>query len=62
MLDTDDIDALAAGAAKSPAALFAAIGEVAARRVGAGLVTAMRHDEAKRASTSNIRRTWPPGQ
>ena len=46
MLDTDDIDALAAGAAKSPAALFAAIGEVAARRVGAGLVTAMRHEEA----------------
>ena len=46
MLGPDDIDALAAGAAKSPAALFAAIAEVAARRVGAGLVTAMRHDEA----------------
>jgi len=46
MLDTDDIDALAAGAAKSPAALFAAIAQVAQRRVGAGLVTAMRHDEA----------------
>jgi len=46
MLAPDDIDALAAGAAKSPAALFAAITEVAARRLGAGLVTAMRHDEA----------------
>jgi GAF domain-containing protein len=45
-LAADDIDALAAGAAKSPAALFAAIAEVAKRRVGAGLVTAMRHDEA----------------
>ena len=42
----DDIDALAAGAAKSPVALFAAIAQVAKRRVGAGLVTAMRHDEA----------------
>jgi GAF domain-containing protein len=46
MLGGDDIDALAAGAAQSPAALFAAIAAVAARRVGAGLVTAMRHDEA----------------
>ena len=46
MLSPDDIDALAAGAAKSPAALFAAIHQIAARRVGAGLVTAMRHDEA----------------
>jgi GAF domain-containing protein len=46
MLGPDDIDALAAGAAKSPAELFAAIAAVAARRVGAGLVTAMRHDEA----------------
>lgn len=46
MLGPDDIDALAAGAAKSPAALFTAITEVAVRRVGAGLVTAMRHDEA----------------
>src|SRR5437868_7240993 len=46
MLDKDEIDALAAGAARSPAALFAAIAEVAARRVDAGLVTAMRHDEA----------------
>ena len=45
-LAADDIDVLAAGAAKSPAALFAAIAEVAQRRVGAGLVTAMRHDEA----------------
>jgi GAF domain-containing protein len=46
MLQPDDIEALAAGAAKSPAALFAAIAQVAARRVDAGLVTAMRHDEA----------------
>jgi len=46
MLGQDDIAALAAGAAKSPAALFAAIAEIAARRVDAGLVTAMRHDEA----------------
>ena len=45
MLGADDIDALAAGAAKSAAALFAAIAEIAARRVGAGLVTAMRHDD-----------------
>ena len=46
MLAKDDIEALSAGAAKSPAALFAAIAESAARRVDAGLVTAMRHDEA----------------
>ena len=46
MLAKDDIEALAAGAAKSPRALFAAIAEVAARRVDAVLVTAMCHDEA----------------
>jgi GAF domain-containing protein len=46
MLRPDDIDALAAGAAKSPAALFTAIAQIAARRVDARLVTAMRHDEA----------------
>jgi GAF domain-containing protein len=46
MLQTQDIEALAAGAAQSPAALFEAIHQVATRRVGAGLVTAMRHDEA----------------
>jgi len=45
-LTGDDIEALAAGSAKSPGALFAAIAKVAKRRVGAGLVTAMRHDEA----------------
>jgi GAF domain-containing protein len=45
MLDTADIEVLAAGAATSPGALFAAITEVARRRVDAGLVTAMRHDE-----------------
>jgi GAF domain-containing protein len=47
MLQAEDIDALAAGAAKSPAALLAAIAEVARQRVDAGLVTAMRHDEAE---------------
>ena len=46
MLAKDDIEALSAGAAKSPAALFAAIAAIAARRVDAGLVAAMRHDEA----------------
>lgn len=46
MLGADDIEALAAGAANSPTALFEAIAEVATRRVDAGLVTAMRHDEA----------------
>ncbi len=46
MLETRDIDTLAAGAAQSPAALFAAIAEIARRRVDAGLVTTMRHDEA----------------
>ena len=46
MLQAQDIEALAAGAARSPDALFAAIAEVARRRVDAGLVTAMRHDEA----------------
>jgi GAF domain-containing protein len=46
MLIKDDVESLSAGAAKSPAALFAAIAGVAQRRVGAGLVTAMRHDEA----------------
>ncbi len=46
MLEAEDIEALAAGAGKSPAALFAAIADVARRRVQAELVTAMRHDEA----------------
>ena len=46
MLIKDDVESLSAGAAKSPAALFAAIAGVAQRRVGGGLVTAMRHDEA----------------
>ena len=45
-LQSDDIAPLATGAARSPQALFAAIAQVAARRVDAGLVTAMRHDEA----------------
>lgn len=42
-LQADDIDALAAGAAKSPAALFDAIHQVARRQLDASLVTAMRH-------------------
>ena len=45
MFTTADIDALCAGAAASPNALFAAIHQIAARRLGAGLVTAMRYDE-----------------
>lgn len=45
MLTAHDIDTLSAGAAKSPDALFEAIHQVAKRRVDAGLVTAMRHDE-----------------
>jgi GAF domain-containing protein len=45
-LTPDDIETLAAGAARSPAALFEAIHQVARRRLDAGLVTAMRHDEA----------------
>ena len=48
MLTAEDIETLSAGAAKSPDALFAAITTVAARRVGAGLVTAMRHHAAER--------------
>lgn len=46
-LTKDDVETLAAGAGKSPAALFAAVHEVAARRVGAGLVTVMRHHAAE---------------
>jgi len=46
MLGKEDIETLAAGAAKSPQVLFAAIHRVAQQRVDAGLVTAMRHDEA----------------
>jgi GAF domain-containing protein len=46
-LARDDIEALCAGVAKSPVALFAAIAQVAARRVDAGLVTVMRHDAAQ---------------
>jgi GAF domain-containing protein len=44
LLNADDVEALSAGAAKSPALLFKAIEDVATRRVGAGLVTMMRHD------------------
>jgi transcriptional regulator with GAF, ATPase, and Fis domain len=52
MLDAKDVETLAAGAGKSPAALFRAIEGVATRRVGAGLVTMMRHD----AATSMVER------
>lgn len=45
MLTPDDIDALSRGIAASPEALFAAIHAIAARRLDAGLVTAMRYDE-----------------
>jgi GAF domain-containing protein len=44
LLNADDVETLSAGAAKSPTELFRAIEDVAARRVGAGLVTMMRHD------------------
>ena len=46
-LTRDDIEILSAGAAKSPAALFGAVAQVAVRRVDAGLVTVMRHDPAQ---------------
>ena len=46
-LTDEDIDVLSAGAAKAPDALFAAIAQVAARRVNAGLTTAMRHKAAE---------------
>ena len=48
MLTRDDIEALSAGAGRSPDALFKAVEQVAARRVGAGLVTVMRHHAAER--------------
>lgn len=44
MLTIKDIELLSGGAAKSPAALFKAIEDVATRRVNAGMVTMMRHD------------------
>jgi GAF domain-containing protein len=46
-LHPEDIEALAAGAAKSPLSLFEAIARLAVRRIDARLVTAMRHDEAE---------------
>jgi GAF domain-containing protein len=46
MLTINDVETLGAGAATSPQALFDAIHQVAKRRLDAGLVTAMRHDEA----------------
>ena len=63
-LSADDIETLAAGAATSAAALFEAIAKVAALRVNARLVTAMRHDEAastvERIYSSNPR-AYPVG-
>jgi len=53
-LSKDDIETLATGAGQSPTALFAAVHEVAARRVGAGLVTVMRH----RATEADVERLW----
>jgi len=53
-LAKDDIETLATGAGKSPAALFAAVHEVAARRVGARLVTVMRHHAAE----AEVERLW----
>lgn len=47
ILQSDDIEALAAGAATSAAALFEAIHQVARRRLEASLVTAMRHHAAQ---------------
>ena len=64
VLTKDDIETLSAGAATSPEALFRAIEQVAARRVGAGLVTVMRHhaaeQEVERLYSSN-RDAYPVG-
>jgi GAF domain-containing protein len=64
MLTKDDIEALSAGAGRSPDALFAAIAQVAAQRVGAGLVTVMRHhaaeQEVERLYSSNTQ-AYPVG-
>src|SRR5581483_6009526 len=45
MLSPADIDALSAAIAQSPEAAFEAIRVIAARQLGASLVTAMRYDE-----------------
>ena len=45
MLNPAEIEELSAAAAASPHALFDAIHAIAARRLNAGLVTAMRYDE-----------------
>ena len=64
MLTKDDIEALSAGAGRSPDALFAAIAQVAAQRDGAGLVTVMRHhaaeQEVERLYSSNTQ-AYPVG-
>jgi GAF domain-containing protein len=57
-LTNEDIDLLSVGAAKAPDALFAAIAQVAAQRVGAGLVTAMSH----RAAESTVERIYSSNQ
>lgn len=48
MLKPEDIEALSAGAATSPSALFEAIHQAARSRLNAGLVTIMRHHAAER--------------
>ena len=64
MLTKEDIEALSAGAAKSPDALFSAVALVAIRRVEAGLVTVMRYhaaeQEVERLYSSN-REAYPVG-
>jgi len=57
-LTSEDIDLLSAGAAQAPDALFGAIAQVATRRVGAGLVTAMRHEAAE----STVERIYSSNQ
>jgi GAF domain-containing protein len=47
VLINEDIETLSAGAAKSPAALYEEINRIAIRRLGAGLVTSMRHHAAE---------------
>jgi GAF domain-containing protein len=47
VLTKNNIEMLSAGAAKSPAALFAAINQIATQRLDAGLMTSMRHHAAE---------------
>jgi GAF domain-containing protein len=58
LLTIAEIDALSAGVATSPDALFNAVHDIAEHRLGAGLVTAMRYDEpnatVERLYSSNL--------